>query len=65
MKFSIAQKMQLTLYFASTETASIKINGTKITGTGNIYTQVLEAGDYELTKDKSVNLFGIKLEPLE
>jgi len=65
VKFSIAQKMQLTLYFASTETASIKINGTKITGTGNTYTQVLEAGDYELTKDKSVNLFGIKLEPLE
>ena len=52
----------MTLYFASTETASIKINGDKITGSGSTYSQQLEAGNYELTKDKSVNLFGIKLE---
>ena len=59
--FTITKKMNLTLYFASTETASIKINGNKITGSGNTYSQELEAGAYTLTKDKSVNLFGIKL----
>ena len=48
----------------STETASIKINGNKIAGSGNTYSQTLEAGSYELTKDKSVNLFYIKLEPV-
>ena len=55
----------MTLYFADTETASIKINGQKITGTASTYSQILEPGSYELTKDKSVNLFGIKLEPVE
>ena len=55
----------MTLFFGDTETASIKVNGDKITGSGSTYTQQLEAGSYELTKDKSVNLFGIKLEPVE
>ncbi len=63
--FSTAQTMVMTLYFGPTETASIKINGTAIKGTGNTYTQTIEAGDYVLTKDKSVNLFFIKLEPVE
>ena len=57
--------MTLTLYFGSTETASIKIDGNKITGSGNTYSERLEAGSHELTKDKSVNLFYIKLEPVE
>ncbi|MBR1400093.1 MAG: right-handed parallel beta-helix repeat-containing protein [Prevotella sp.] len=65
IKFNLSQTMKMTLYFGPSETASIKINGTKITGSGNTYTQTLQAGDYELTKDKSVNLFGIKLEPVE
>lgn len=65
VKFTLAKSMKMTLDFASTETASIKINGTKIVGSGNTYTETLEAGTYELTKDKSVNLFGIKLEPVE
>jgi hypothetical protein len=65
IKFTLTSPMVMTLYFADTETASIKINGVKITGTGSTYTTTLEAGDYELTKDKSVNLFGIKLEPVE
>ena len=65
VKFTITQKMLMTLYFADTETASIKINGQKITGTASTYSQILEPGSYELTKDKSVNLFGIKLEPVE
>ena len=64
IKFTIDKPYVMTLYFADTETASIKINGTKIVGTGSTYTQQLSAGNYELTKDKSVNLFGIKLEPV-
>lgn len=65
IKFTLTKTMKLTLYFASTETASIKINGTKISGTGSTYSQTLTADSYELTKDKSVNLFYIKLEPVE
>ena len=65
IKFTLTDRRKMTLYFGSTETASIKINGTKITGSGNTYSQELEAGSYELTKDKSVNLFFIKLEPVQ
>ena len=65
IKFTLTKTMKLTLYFGSTETASIKINDTKISGTGNTYSQTLTADSYELTKDKSVNLFYIKLEPVE
>lgn len=65
IKFTIEKTYDMTLYFGDTETASIKINGNKISGSGSTYTQQLEAGSYELTKDKSVNLFGIKLEPVE
>jgi len=64
IKFTLTDSRKMTLYFADTETASIKINGTKINGTGSSYSQTLTAGDYELTKDKSVNLFYIKLEPV-
>jgi hypothetical protein len=64
VSFTLTQKMKMTLYFASTETASIKIDGEKISGSENTYTTTLEAGHHELTKDKSVNLFGIKLEPV-
>ena len=64
VSFTLTQKMKMTLYFASTETASIKIDGQKIDGSGNSYTTLIEAGSHELTKDKSVNLFGIKLEPV-
>ena len=65
IQFTIDKPMVMTLYFADTETASIKINGEKITGTGSTYTTTLQAGSYELTKDKLVNLFAIKLEPEE
>ena len=65
VSFTITKAMTMTLYFGPSETASIMINSNKITGSGNTYTQQLEAGNYELTKDKSVNLFGIKLEPVE
>ncbi|MBO4564977.1 MAG: hypothetical protein J5720_06060 [Bacteroidaceae bacterium] len=63
--FIIYKPMNMTLYFGSTETASIKINGNKIAGSGSTYSERIEAGSYELTKDKYVNLFGIKLEPAE
>ena len=65
IRFTLAQPMTITLYFGDTETASIKINGTKIVGTSSTYSQLLPPADYELTKDKSVNLFAIKLEPEE
>lgn len=65
VKFTLSVPMQMTLYFASTETASIKIDGVKIVGTSSTYTTTLEAGEHELTKDKSVNLFAIKLEPVQ
>ncbi len=61
IKFILSASYQMTLYFGPAETASIKINGVKISGSGNTYSQTLEAGAYELTKDKSVNLFFIKL----
>ena len=62
--FKLTDKRNMTLYFGNGETASMKINGNKINGSGSIYSQVLEPGDYTLTKDKSVNLFYIKLEPV-
>jgi pectate lyase len=65
ISFTIVKTMKITLYFGSTETASIKIDGNKITGSGSIYSQILDAGSHELTKDKSVNLFYIKLEPVD
>ena len=65
IKFTLAQSMRMTLYFGDTETASIKIDGEKITGTSSTYATTLAAGAHELTKDKSVNLFAIKLEPVE
>ena len=43
----------------------IKIDGNKIAGSGSTYTERVEAGSHELTKDKAVNLFYIKLEPAE
>jgi hypothetical protein len=70
IKFTIDKTMNMTLYFGPTETASIKIalgsnDPVKIAGSGNTHSQQLEAGSYTLSKDKSVNLFGIKLEEVE
>ena len=65
IKFTLAAAMEMTLYFGPSETASIKIDGEKIQGSGNTYTTVLQAGSHELTKDKSVNLFAIKLVPVD
>ncbi len=62
IKFTLATSMEMTLYFGDTEIASIKIDDKKISGTGSTYTQTLEAGEHELKKDKSVNLFAIRLQ---
>ena len=63
IKLVLDKKVTATFYFADSETASMKIAGTKIKATGSSYTTTLEAGTHEITKDKSVNLFGIKLVP--
>lgn len=63
IKFTAGKKMKMTLVFGDTETGSIKINGVKTAGTGNIITGSVE-GSVELTKDKSVNLFLIVLEDI-
>lgn len=55
---------KMTLVFGDTETASAKINGTKVAGTGSTYTQVI-SGTTTITKANSVNLFAIVLEPQE
>ena len=64
IKITLDKKVSATFYFADAETASMKIAGTKIKATGSTYTTTLEAGTHEITKDKSVNLFGIKLVPV-
>ena len=63
--FTLAVKSRVTFYFGPSETASLKIDGEKISGTSNIYTTTLDAGTHTLTKDKSVNLFLVKIEPLD
>ena len=57
--------MTLTLVFGGTTDASgknIKINGTKYKIENNLLIIELEAGDYEITKGDSINLFYIELE---
>lgn len=63
--FNLSESKKVTLYFADSEIASVKVDGTKATGTGSTYTTTLSAGDHTFTKNTQVNLFGIKLEPAE
>lgn len=56
------QAYTMTLVFADSETASCKINDTKISATGSTYTTEISAAT-TITKDKNVNLFVIVLEP--
>ncbi len=65
IKFTLTKSMVMTLYFGDTETASIKVDGTKRTSSTSTYTETLAEGAHELTKADSRNLFGIKLEPKE
>lgn len=62
--FTLSEARKVTLYFADSETASAKIDGTKLSGaTGSTYTTSMAVGTHTITKDKSVNLFGIKFVP--
>ena len=65
IRLTVDKKVNATFYFADGEIASMKLAGSKIFATGSTYTTTLNAGTYEITKDKSVNLFGIKLVPAE
>lgn len=65
VEFTLAAKSQVTFYFGASETASLKIDGEKIKGSGNTYTTTLEAGKHTLTKDKSVSLFLVKIEEVK
>ena len=55
------QAMRMTLVFADTETANIKIDGTKVTASGSTYTTEI-SGSTTLTKADSRNIFLIVLE---
>ncbi len=60
--FTIDKPMTLTLVFGSQDTKyTIKINGTKATGSNGILTTDLDAGTYKLTKADTGNLFYIGL----
>lgn len=63
--FNLSESKKVTLYFADSDVASVKIDGQKFTGTGSTYTTTLAAGDHTFGKVNSVFLFGIKLEPVE
>jgi len=47
--------------FAEGETASVKVDGEKVTSSDNIITYTLPAGSHELTKANTCNLFYIGL----
>lgn len=59
----LEQAVKATFIFGSTETASLKIDGTKVTGTGNTLTATLAAGEHTITKANQCNLFLVVLEP--
>ncbi len=61
---TLDKKVTATFYFGSAETASMKLDGEKISATGSTYTTTLESGTHTIAKDKSVNLYGIKLVPV-
>ena len=65
IKLTVDKKVSATFYFGDGEIASMKLDGSKISATGSTYTTTLNADTYEIKKDKSVNLFGIKLVPAE
>ena len=65
IKFTLPSTYKMTLYFASTETGSIKVDGNKKTSTTNTIEETLSPGEHELVKADSRNLFFIKLEPIE
>ncbi len=64
ISLTLDKNVTATFYFADGETASMVLDGNKITATGSTYTTTLESGSHTIAKDKSVNLFGIKLVPV-
>lgn len=66
IKFTLPGKYKMTLYFGSQDTNyTIKIDGKKQAGANGVLEATLEAGNHELTKADSGNLFYIKLVPVE
>jgi pectate lyase len=64
VRFTISEPMTLTLIFATTEGGKkVKIDGTNYTTDAQgIATVTLEAGEHEITKGDSINLFYISLQ---
>lgn len=63
VNFTTTEECSLYIVFGPEETANIKIDGTKYTGTGNTYSKVLAAGAHELVKGDSRNVFYLLLTP--
>lgn len=63
ISFTTSQKMKMTLYLSDVK--KIVIDGTKQTPSSKTYSQELEAGKHTITKGDSVNLWLIKLDPVE
>jgi len=61
VSFATDKSMTMTLVFAEGETASVKVDGEKVTSSDNIITYTLPAGSHELTKANTCNLFYIGL----
>ncbi len=61
IKFTINQKMKLTLVFEPSFAKSVKIDGTKVTAVNGIVEKELAAGAHEITKGDSGNLYYIGL----
>lgn len=65
IRLTLSESRKVTFYFADTETASLKINTVGKTSATSTYTETLAAGDYEIKKKDTRNLFGIKFETVE
>lgn len=61
IKFTINQRMKLTLVFEPSFTKSIKIDGSKVNAVNGIIEKELEIGEHEITKGDSANLYYIGL----
>ena len=64
--FTTTKEMTMTLVFGDDDTKfTIKVDGTKETGSNHKLTKTLEAGTHELTKADTTNLFYIGLSATE
>lgn len=63
ISFTLTTSKKVTVYFADTETASLKIDeGKKVTSSSSTYSVLLAAGTHVISKGDSRNIFGVKLE---